>query len=208
MLNGIKNIIFDLGGVIINLEQENTYQSFRSLLSDKIESIYPQLIKANFFEKFEIGAISVAQFIAQFQQFNNNISEDSILKAWNSMLLDIPAERLELISRLKKTHQVFLLSNTNDIHYNYINEYVKNKFQVKDFDEYFHKIYLSHQLKLRKPNPEIFKYVMEDAQLQANETLFIDDSLEHINAAKNLGIQTHHLNLNQNQSLTQLLHEY
>ncbi|MCB0408954.1 MAG: HAD-IA family hydrolase, partial [Flavobacteriales bacterium] len=173
-----------------------------------IESIYPQLVKANFFEEFEIGAISTSEFIAQFQQFDNQITDDSILKAWNSMLLDIPTERLELISRLKKTHQVFLLSNTNDIHYNYINDYVKHKFQVKDFDEYFHKIYLSHQLKLRKPNPEIFKYVLENAQLQANETLFIDDSLEHINAAKNLGIKTHHLNLNQNQSLTQLFHEY
>lgn len=208
MLKGIKNIILDLGGVIINLNQSKTQESFQQLFPKKFNQISTPLIASNFFEDFEIGKISNNEFIHQFQQIDNNVSAKQIINAWNSMLLDIPKERIELIKKLGKQYNVFLLSNTNDIHYQFINEYVKAAFNISDFSKLFDKIYLSYHIKLRKPNKEIFQYVLDDAKINPIETLFIDDSLEHINSSKSLGIQAHHLNLEQNQSLTKYFNEY
>lgn len=208
MHKGIKNIILDLGGVIINLNQSKTQESFQQLFPDNFNQISTQLIASNFFEDFEIGKISNNEFIHQFQQIDKNVSSKQIIQAWNCMLLDIPKERIELIKKLGKQYNVFLLSNTNDIHYKFINEYAKKKFDITDFSVLFDKVYLSHYIKLRKPNKEIFQYVLKDAKINPSETLFIDDSLEHINSSKSLGIQAHHLNLEQNQSLIKYFNEY
>jgi len=122
--------------------------------------------------------------------------------------LDIPKERIELIHKLTKTHNVYLLSNTNQIHYPFIEGYVKANFKSLDFNSLFKKVYLSHEIKLRKPNKAIFEFVLKDADLIAEETFFIDDSEEHIATAKSLGIKTHHLNLKKNETLTQLFNEH
>jgi len=207
-LKGVKNIIFDLGGVIINLNQDLTHQAFQNLFSSNINQLTEQVDKDNWLERFELGEFSSNVFLEYFKKFNPNVLTQQLSNAWNSMLLDIPKERIALIQKLAKKYNVFLLSNTNEIHYSFIEQYVKQHFEELDFNTIFKKVYLSYQLNLRKPNKSIFEFVLNDANLIAQETLFIDDTLEHINTAKQLGIQTHHLNLRENQNINQLLNEY
>lgn len=208
MLENIKNIILDLGGVIINLNQQLTYDAFKNLFPSKYEEILIELESNNYLEKFEISEISKREFISFFQKFDASISESEIKKAWNSMLLDIPEERIELIQNLAKNYNVYLLSNTNEIHYQFIDGYVAEKFNGLSFKSLFKHAYLSHKIQLRKPNPAIFSYVLQQSKLLPQETLFIDDTFEHINSAKQKGIQTHHLNLQENQILNQFLNEH
>jgi putative hydrolase of the HAD superfamily len=208
MLENIKNIILDLGGVIINLNQQLTYDAFKNLFPSKYEEILIELESNNYLEKFEISEISKKEFISFFQKFDASISESDIKKAWNSMLLDIPKDRIAFIENLAKNFNVYLLSNTNEIHYQFIDGYVAEKFNGLSFKSLFKHTFLSHEIKLRKPNPAIFSHVMSHSNLFPHETLFIDDTLEHINSAKQLGIQTHHLNLQDNQSLIQLFNEH
>lgn len=208
MLENIKNIILDLGGVIINLNQQLTYDAFKRLFPHKYEEILIELDYNNYLEKFETAEISKKEFISFFQKFDASILENEIEKGWNSMLLDIPKNRIQLMESLAKKYNVYLLSNTNEIHYQFIDEYVAEKYNGFRFRSLFKHTYLSHEIKLRKPNTAIFKYVLSDAKLLPEETLFIDDTLEHINAAKQLGIKTHHLNLQENQTLNQLFNEY
>jgi len=208
MLKNIKNIILDLGGVIINLNQELTYTAFKQLFPNSYDDILKELKNNNFLEKFETAEISSNEFVAFFQSFDSSISTKKIITAWNSMLLDIPKERIELIQNLSKKYNVFLLSNTNEIHYQFIDEYVIEKFNLSCFKTLFKSTYLSHEIHLRKPNQAIFNYVLQHSNLLPQETLFIDDTLEHINSAKQLGIQTHHLNLQENHTLIQFFNEH
>lgn len=208
MLQGVKNIVFDLGGVIINLNQDLTHRAFQQLFPDNFESMYQEMLSINLFEEYEVGNISSLEFIAQFQKFNSSITIQEIEKAWNSMLLDIPKERMQLIAQLRTNYRVFLLSNTNEIHFNYIHQYAQGTLGIADFKQQFEYAYLSHEVKMRKPSVHIFQYVLGHSKLIPEETLFIDDTLEHILTAKQLGIKTLHLNLKQNQTLTQLLNEH
>lgn len=208
MLSNTKNIIFDLGGVIINLNQDLTHKAFQNIFSSNINQLTEQVDKNNWLERFELGEFSSSVFLEYFKKFNPNVSNQQLHGAWNGMLLDIPKERIALIQKLAKKYNVFLLSNTNEIHYSFIEEYVQQHFEGLDFNTIFKKVYLSYQLNLRKPNKAIFEFVLNDANLIAQETLFIDDTLEHINTAKQLGIQTYHLNLHENQTLNQIFNEY
>jgi len=207
-LKGVKNIILDLGGVIINLNQELTIKAFQQLFGNQFEEIQQQLNTNKFLEKVETSEISAAEFIAFFQKFDSSISIAQITQAWNSMLLDIPKERIDLIKKLSKNYKVYLLSNTNEIHYQHIEDYALTQFKIESFKKLFKQAYLSHEIKLRKPNSSIFKYVLNDKNMLPEETLFVDDTLEHINTAKALGIQTEHLNLTNNESLIKLFHEH
>ena len=208
VLKGVKNIILDLGGVIINLNQELTIKAFQKLFGDKFTEIQEQLKVNKYLEKVETSEITIAEFIAFFQKFDSSISATQITTAWNSMLLGISQERVDLIKRLSKNYNVYLLSNTNPIHYEYIEEYATEQFKIESFKNLFKHAYLSHEVKLRKPNSSIFEYVLNDAAMVSEETLFVDDTIEHINVAKELGIRTEHLNLTNEQSLIKLFHEH
>jgi glucose-1-phosphatase len=203
-LEGIQNITFDLGGVIINLNQQLTYQAFEQLFPSHFIEIQDQLKKENTLNKFETNEILQHEFLALFKAYDDGISDTQLVNAWNSMLLDIPEERIELIKNLSKRYNVYLLSNTNSIHLSYINNYVVKHFGLEKLDGLFKKAYYSHQITLRKPNKAIFEYVLTDANLMANKTLFIDDTIEHIESAKKLGIQTHYLNLEEGEHLIKL----
>ena len=203
-LNGVKNIIFDLGGVIINLNQDLTYKGFQDLFPTQFDEIQDELEKSEILNRFETGEVAEDDFISFFSKYNTEITSDNLKAAWNNMLLDIPKERIELIIKLSSTYNIYLLSNTNPIHLKAIDDYVIQNFKMNQLDELFIKAYYSHKIKLRKPNKAIFEYVLNDGNLKAGETLFIDDSQEHIVSAKKLGIITHHLDLKANQTLTQL----
>lgn len=208
MLKGIKNIILDLGGVIINLNQELTYKAFQSQFPNNYNELFKKLESENFFDNFETGHISSFQFITTFKLYNPTLSDKTIINVWNSMLLDIPEERILLINKLSKNYSVFLLSNTNTIHYNYIDAYYQATFNKQSFASLFKKAYLSYNIGYRKPNATIFEFVLNDSKLNPQNTLFIDDSIEHIKTASSLGIKSVHLNLNQQQTLNSLFNEY
>lgn len=202
MLKGIENIIFDLGGVIINLNQDLTSRAFQQLFPNNFNLVINEAQSVQLFEKFETNHFSSDEFIQFFKKYDNTINDNQIIHAWNSMLLDIPVERISLIKKLSTNYKCFLLSNTNQIHYNYIEKYYKTHYKNESFSTLFSKTFLSYQMKCRKPEKEIFNKVLNEANLNPSTTLFIDDSLEHINTAKKLDINAFHLDLNKNQTLS------
>lgn len=208
MLRGIENIILDLGGVVINLNQQLTTKSFQQLFPVNYPEILEKSKVQQLYEKYETNQVSTTEFIGFFRSYNSLISENQIISAWNAMLLDIPFERIELIEKLSNKYNVFLLSNTNKLHYNYIENQYQNSSNKGTFESLFKKVYLSYQVGLRKPDTEIFQYLLQDAKLKPENTLFIDDSLEHINSALSLNIKAHHFDLNQHQSLISLFNGY
>ena len=187
-----KAIVFDLGAVILNINYQNTIDEFTKLGVKKAENFYSKKVQMHLFDQIEIGKISKYQFLNELQKETKNANINQIEQAWNSMLLDLPEKRLQLIKKLKNNHTIYLLSNTNAIHINAIKKQLGNKKWLA-FCELFDKMYLSHELGLRKPDVKIFEYILKEQKLKAEEVFFIDDSPQHIASAKILGIHCHHL---------------
>lgn len=193
-LNAYKNIIFDLGGVIINIDYKLAAKAFEKLGVEHFDALYSQAHQSNLFDLFEKGKISADEFRNEIRtRCNKNLSYQQIDTAWNAMLMDLPEERLQLLASLKKTHRLFLLSNTNAIHMAFINNYLQRTYGISDLSGYFEKLYLSYEVGMRKPDAEIFEFVLSQNKLAPSETLFIEDSIQHIETAKRLSIQTHWL---------------
>lgn len=193
-MQDIKNIIFDLGGVIINIDYNLTVKAFQKLGIDNFDKIYSQLKQTDLFDKFEVGEVSADEFRAQLLEYMpTKVSIQQIDSAWNALLLDVPPKRIELLSQLSKKYRLFLLSNTNDIHIQEFGTILQQQYGFKDLSHLFEQLYYSYTIGYRKPNKEAFAYVLDSNKLLAQETLFIDDSPQHIEGAKRLGIQTLHL---------------
>ncbi|MBX2894472.1 MAG: HAD family phosphatase [Cyclobacteriaceae bacterium] len=194
MKAGIKNIIFDLGGVILNLAVENTHREFARLSGLPLEEIKDRVHHGKYFHAYERGLISDAEFRNHLRQsLQLQISDTELDKAWNAMLLDIPTERFTLLEQLKQTHRVFLLSNTNEIHRQFFNNIVLQTSGKLSIDYYFHYAYFSHVLKLSKPDVAIYKYVLNEQNLLPHETVFLDDNADNIAGAAMAGLQTFHV---------------
>ena len=187
-----KTIIFDLGAVILNINYENTIDEFTKLGVKNAETFYSKKVQTELFNKIETGKISNNEFLKALQKETKNAKIKQVKIAWNAMLLDLPKERLQLIKKLKNNHTIYLLSNTNSIHINAFKEELGNK-KWLEFCELFDKMYLSHELGLRKPDAKIFEYILNQQKLKAEDVFFIDDSPQHIASAKKLGINCHHL---------------
>lgn len=190
----IKNIIFDFGGVIINIDFRLTWESFRNYGVNNLEELFSKAKQSDFFDLFEKGAISPEEFRRQASgMLNIKISDHEFDKAWNAMILDIPVERINLLKDLKNKFRIFLLSNSNIIHYDYYIKNLKKIHSIDNFSYLFEKVYFSFDIGLIKPDIEIFNHVIKENDLIPIETLFIDDSSQHIEVAKLTGINTHHL---------------
>lgn len=188
----IKVIIFDFGGVILNINYNKTINAFKKLGIENAEKIYSQKKQSELFNLIETGKISEKEFLLELQKISVHKNTEKIKKAWNTMLLDLPKERLNLLSQLKSRYKLFLLSNTNHIHIKEIKKKLGDD-MWENFANLFDKMYLSHQVKIRKPEKKIFRLILSEQQLNANEVLFIDDSYQHIKAAKKLNFNTYHL---------------
>lgn len=191
-MKNAKAIIFDLGGVILNIDYKLTIAAFEKLGVKNADSFYSKKVQDPIFDKLEAGAISPKEFLEQLQKECDNASIELVENAWNAMLLDLPQSRLNYIKTLKNNYQIFLLSNTNAIHIRAF----KNKIGAekwKAFSSVFDKMYLSHEIGLRKPNKEAFQIILEENKLTPNEVFFIDDSFQHIEEAKKLGISCRYL---------------
>jgi len=185
----IKNIIFDLGGVIINLDIQQTIKAFNQLSAFPFESIYTQLQQSKLFDLFDRGEITEKIFFEELQKvLGSSISNDKLVNAWNAMLLDFPLNRLNLLKKLQPNYRLFLLSNTNETHITAFEKSLFEQHGYKNLEPFFEKVYYSCRIGLRKPDSEIFEFVLRNNGLNAQETLFIDDTLQHIEGAKNLEI--------------------
>jgi len=192
MLNSVNAIIFDLGGVILNLDYQLTIDAFRNLGKDDFDQLYRQAYQDKIFDQYETGQISSAEFRSYLKTFyDTTIQDEQIDDSWNVMLLDLPQERVDLLMNLKNDYRIFLLSNTNELHYNYFRNTVDKVFGDPNLlEDIFEKTYYSHFMNERKPNAEAFLNVLNENQLSAETTLFIDDSEQHIEGAKKVGLQT------------------
>lgn len=194
----IKNIIFDLGGVIINLDPARSYNAFASLGGVKIQHVMDLIDSTSLFDDYEKGLITSPDFrIGICQLLNKDIPDHEIDLAWNKMLLGIPKERLETIGELKNNYKLFVLSNTNQIHITAFEEIMEESFGLKNYQQLFDKIYYSNHINKRKPDADIYQYVLEDKALKPEETLFFEDNKQNIEAAAKLNIQTHWVSSNQ-----------
>lgn len=193
-MKNIQNIIFDLGGVILNIDYNATEKAFQQLGIPQFETLFSQLRQNAFFDDWETGKITKEDWLSQMQETcGKEISRDQIIAAWNAMLLDFPLSRLQLLQQLRNHYDLFLLSNTNEIHEEAFNEILRAQTGLPSLAVLFEKVYFSHRIGLRKPDAAPFQKILEENGLKAEETLFIDDSPQHIETAKTLGIQTIHL---------------
>ncbi|WP_299671022.1 HAD-IA family hydrolase [uncultured Polaribacter sp.] len=185
----IKNIIFDFGDIFINLDKKRFAKELQNLnIFQESEEIYPIL------HQYEMGLISTEKFLLFFEK-KLAISPEKIIKAWNSILVDFPKSRFKFIQELaaSKKYRLFLLSNTNDLHISWIQDNWGMPL-YNAFKNCFEQFYLSHEIKMRKPNHDIYKFVLHENSLKAEETLFIDDTKENTDAAKLVDIHVWNLN--------------
>ena len=190
-MSQIKNIIFDLGGVIINLDINKTIQEFNKLSNKQFETIYTQLQQSPVFDKFDKGEISESDFFNEIQKaLGINIPKEKLLFAWNAMLLTFREKSLQFLDVLKPKYKLFLLSNTNHIHMKEFKKIYLEKKREIPFEEFFDKVYFSCEIGLRKPNAECYDLVLKENELVPGKTLFVDDSFQNVEAAKLTGMQT------------------
>ncbi|MFD2742352.1 MULTISPECIES: HAD family hydrolase [Sphingobacterium] len=191
-MQNIKNIILDYGNVIFSIDFILAQQAFSQLGVQNVEEVFAHKQQNEIFDQFDKGLISPAQFRDGIRTLANapHLSDEDIDQAWNALLIGVPAGKHELLQQLNSKYRLFLLSNNNEIHYAYCMQHIQDVYGVESNAVFFEKTYYSHQMGMRKPDREIFDYVLNDAKITAEETLFIDDSPQHLATAKLLGIRT------------------
>lgn len=188
---GINSIIFDLGGVLINLSPERTIHAFSESTGVSNEEVKRAYATNPVFIAYEKGQISDQQFRDSIRSiFSSHVDDVEIDRCWNAMLVDFPVSTLMMLKRLKSHFRTFVLSNTNTIHLKYVNDIM---LQGNALDGWFHKSYYSHLVGMRKPELEIFNYVLQDSSLIPERTVFLDDNEDNVKAAESLGITTIHI---------------
>ena len=186
-LSDFDTIIFDFGGVILDIDPDLSRRRFAEMLgienARKLEAEQlPQL--------YEKGLISRTEFVSRINQIaGTQLSADEILSAWNAMLLNYKPTRIEWIKRLHTTHRLLLLSNTNDSHFEYFHNKLIAEYGVT-FYQLFDHVYLSHEMGMLKPSHEIYETVIAEQQLNLQRTLFIEDTARNVAGAQEVGLQT------------------
>lgn len=188
----LKNIILDLGGVLLDIDYHKTKKAFEDLGFDGFDKMYSQYSADAVFAQLETGAISTPVFYdTMMYRSGGRIPQQAINTAWNAMLLNFREETLLFLESLARKYSLYLLSNTNAIHLAAFEEIFTAQTGKASLNNYFTKAYYSHEVGLRKPNEDIFAFILEDAGIKASESLFIDDSYNNIETASRLGFETH-----------------
>jgi putative hydrolase of the HAD superfamily len=190
-MSSIKAVLFDFGGVLIDIKRERCIEAFSQIGFPAVEQYIGNYTQSDFFLLFEKGLISPEEFYAEVRSASGkDITNQQIDEAWNAFLIGIPEYKLDLLLSLRKKYRVLMLSNTNEIHFKQggRREFEKQGLHLSD---YFDKCYLSYELKMAKPQPEIFQYILDNETVKANEILFLDDGEKNIEVAKSLGFQTY-----------------
>jgi putative hydrolase of the HAD superfamily len=189
----LRNIIFDLGGLFIDVYMDRTQQQLEQLSGCKLDAMLAQLKAENVFDAYEKGEISSIVFLLKLQAaLPVELSVAQITTAWNAVLGDFHRERLEGIQPLRSKYKIFLLSNTNELHVAGFEEILEKKYGFRSLAPFFDKVYFSQHMGLRKPDAAIYHQVLLENKLEASETLFIDDSPANLMGAKKMGLHTAH----------------
>lgn len=187
----IKNILFDFGGVLYNLDFKKTFHAFKNLGFEDFEGMFSQNHASLLFQDLETGKITPEAFYKQIQTIAPApITHDDIRNAWNALLLNYRVNSLKYLLHLKQHYHLYLLSNTNAIHYDHFTDQLRAQTSFSSLESFFTKAYYSHEIGLRKPTTEAFAFVLRDAGIIPTETLFIDDTIENLPNAENLGMKT------------------
>jgi glucose-1-phosphatase len=193
-MSKIKNIIFDLGGVLLDIDTTKTDAAFEQLGIKDFKNNYSLHKADSLFDDLETGKITETTFYDGIRNISkSSLTNIEIRDAWNALLLDFRTESLAFLQQIAAKYKLFLLSNTNSIHLTAFNEIFKRDTGKETLDSYFTKAYYSNIIGLRKPHAPVYSFVLADADLIAGETLFVDDLINNIEGAKALGIQAHHL---------------
>lgn len=191
----IKNIIFDLGGVLLNIDYRLTEKAFMNLGCKNFHAIYSQAKQTSLFDDFEKGKISESGFFTELKTLSGlkNNTEQELKDAWKAMLIDFPQSHYTLLKNLKNKYRIFLLSNTNETHINGFATIIEKACGFSAFENLFENTYYSSRMGMRKPDADCFLHVLGENNLVAEETIFIDDSIQHIEGAIKAGIKAHWL---------------
>jgi HAD superfamily hydrolase (TIGR01509 family) len=188
-MKGIKNIIFDLGGVVMNIDIQRTVSAFIKMGVTDFSDYFAHGFAASFFLDYEKGLISNEQFLGALKEITHfRFAEDFLIGAWNALLLDFPRERIELLETLGKQYRLFLLSNTNAIHYVAFQKIFSENFDQRRLDDQFEKTYYSHLIGARKPDRESYEKLVIENRLKPRETLFVDDAQINTEGALAMGL--------------------
>ncbi len=185
----IKNIILDLGGVILNIDYNLTIQAFQNLGISNFESLYTQAKQEHLFDHYESGKINSEEFVEKLGEYlETQQPKEAVINAWNAMLLDLPTERLDFLKDLRLSYNTSLLSNTNPIHIKCFHQIIEEQNGIESLDQFFDHVHFSSDLGMRKPDPKIFELVCDLHNYSPSETLFIDDSIQHVEGARKAGL--------------------
>ncbi len=192
-MKNIRNIVLDYGNVLFDIDFPKLRQSFAALGIPDVDAFYGHRAQHALFDAFDKGIITAGQFRNELRNATNDssLTDETIDAAWNSLLIGVRPGHHEFLSKLKTQYRTFLLSNNNEIHYQWIMDYLNREFGLTGNAGFFEKDYYSHLLRMRKPDEEIFKFVLDTHTLNPAETLFVDDSPQHIETANKLGLQAH-----------------
>lgn len=191
-MKATKNVVFDMGGVLINIDYDLTINAFEALGYHKFSKMYAQYTADETFSLLETGKISEADFYKSIiQKGPEGTTIESIKLAWNAMLLDFRISSITFLHQLRHKKNIYLLSNTNVIHLEDVRSIYAATISKQPMDELFIKSWYSNEIGYRKPLQESFQYILADANIEAEETLFIDDSYNNIETAVALGFKTH-----------------
>lgn len=192
MQKAFKAVLFDLGGVLIDIDYRATERAFEQLGVSDFKERYTQLAQNELFDRFECGEISPQHFVNLVLPFaQSGTSPNQVVAAWNAMLGSFPLEKISLLERLSTTTPLFMLSNTNELHWIEVKR-AWQKVTTQPMQHFFSAIYLSHEIGKRKPHPETFIWVCEQMGFEPADVLFIDDSPQHIEGATQAGLQVHY----------------
>ncbi|MFO7655901.1 MAG: HAD family phosphatase [Bacteroidales bacterium] len=190
----IKNIIFDWGGVITNINTEKSAEAFEKIGFKEFGKHYGLAEQKDFYKQFEAGKLTAAEFRTRIRSYiSKEVTDQEIDDAWTAMLLDTPADRLKLLENLKSGYRTFLLSNTSTLHVDFCYNNLISKYGKMGFAPLFEKVYFSFQVGMRKPDLRIFKLIIDENRLIPCETLYIDDVLANVEAAAKTGMIAYHL---------------
>ncbi|MNK00360.1 Alpha-D-glucose-1-phosphate phosphatase YihX [compost metagenome] len=190
MINNSKEaIIFDLGGVLLNLDYDLTEKAFISLGMTNFGESYSQLQQTQLFDRYETGQISSFHFVNRLLDLlPAGTTANQVVHAWDAMILDFPLKRLQILEALSKQYRLFLLSNTNDLHIDAVRRALDKTVGHRELERYFEKTYFSSAIGMRKPDSKVFEFVCKENNLDPAKTLFIDDSPQHIEGARLAGV--------------------
>lgn len=185
----IKNIVFDFGGILLDLDYSLSFDRLKTMLS--IDGDLPNHVQL-ILDEYEMGYFSEGAFLHRLQRLTDDIvTERALVDAWNAMLLDLPIYKLDFVKSLRSSYDIYLLSNTNHTHLTYVRQSMLPAINIEPLSferDHFVKAYYSHEIKYRKPNHDIYQYVIDDSKLNPAQTLFIDDNADNVRGAQEVGL--------------------